>query len=144
MPWVPSVPRIGRRRGTPIIRAGSAGSGAPVNVVAPVISGTAETGQTMSCNGGAWSGATPITLTYQWKNAGVNISGATASTYLLDVTDEGDAVKCAVTATNASGNSSADSNTVTPSAPSSGTLPLQSATVLNSTTPVLVAAGYEA
>lgn len=95
---------------------GTVGTGPPVNALAPVISGSPYTGQTLSCNGGSWSGAPPIVLTYQWKNAGVNLSGETASTYVLLVTDEGDAITCVVTATNGDGNASAASNTITPSA----------------------------
>jgi hypothetical protein len=90
---------------------------APQNTVAPAISGTTTTGQTISCSTGTWTGTAPITYAYQWKRNGSNISGATSSTYLLAVADEGQSVKCTVTATNSVGSASADSNTVTPSAP---------------------------
>lgn len=91
-------------------------TGPPVSVVAPFVSGTAFTGETLSCNGGSWSGAPPIVLTFQWTRDTVEISGETASTYLLDVADEDADIVCVVTATNGDGNDSADSNTVVPTA----------------------------
>jgi hypothetical protein len=39
----------------------------PANLDAPDISGTAQDGQTLSANSGAWSGATPISYSYQWQ-----------------------------------------------------------------------------
>lgn len=89
---------------------------APVNTVAPALSGTTETGQTLTCSNGTWSN-NPDSFTYQWKRAGVSISGATASTYLLDVADEGELIRCDVTATNEAGSTTAQSNAVTPTAP---------------------------
>jgi len=91
-------------------------TGPPVSVVAPVISGNAWTGQTLSCNGGSWSGAPPLVLTYQWENAGSAIGGATTSTYVLQASDEGDAITCDVTCTNGDGDDTVTSNTVTPTA----------------------------
>lgn len=97
-----------------VFGAGGGGS-VPVNTVAPVVTGTAETGQTVSCSTGTWSN-TPTNYAYQWKRAGSNISGATSSTYVLQVADEGVAVKCTVTASNANGDGTpVDSNTITPS-----------------------------
>ncbi len=91
---------------------------APVNTVAPAITGTATTGSTLSCSTGTWTGAPAPTYARQWKRAGVNISGATAATYLLDMLDEDEAIKVTVTATNGSGSASQDSNTVTPTSAS--------------------------
>jgi hypothetical protein len=88
------------------------GGNAPVNSVAPALSGTAQEGQTLTCSTGTWSG-TP-TYTYQWKRNGSNIGSATNSTYVLVTADVGQSIKCTVTATNALGSSNADSNTVTP------------------------------
>lgn len=92
---------------------------APVNTVAPVISGTATTGQTLTSTTGTWTGNPAPTYAYQWKNAGVNLGGATSSTYVLQATDEGDNITCTVTATNSEGNASATSNTIVPTAPGS-------------------------
>jgi hypothetical protein len=88
----------------------------PANTVAPAVTGTAVTGQTLTTSTGTWTGSPAPTYAYVWKRAGSAISGATASTYVLLVADEGLSVKCSVTATNASGAASADSNAVTPTA----------------------------
>jgi hypothetical protein len=88
------------------------GGNAPVNTVAPAITGTAQEGQTLTCSTGTWTG-TP-TYTYQWKRNGSNIGSATNSTYTLVTADVSQSIKCTVTATNALGSSNADSNTVIP------------------------------
>ena len=88
------------------------GGNAPVNTVAPAITGTAQEGQTLSCSTGTWSGSP--TYAYQWKRNGSNIGSATNSTYILVTADVGQSIKCTVTATNFIGSSNADSNTVTP------------------------------
>lgn len=87
---------------------------APANTVAPAVTGTAETGQTLSCADGTWAGDPTITFAYQWQRAGVDVGGATASTYVLQETDEGNAIRCVVTGTNGTGSASANSNAVTP------------------------------
>jgi len=83
---------------------------APVNTVAPVVSGTATVGQVLSTTNGTWTGTATITYTYQWQRNGVNIATATASTYTLVVADIGNPIRCVVTGTNSYGNSSANSN----------------------------------
>lgn len=108
------------------ISFGTAGSPAPANTVPPAVTGTPQTGQTLTSTQGTWSN-TPTSFAFQWKRAGVAISGATSSTYVLQVADEGTVIKCTVTATNASGSTSADSNTVNataaPASPSNTVLP---------------------
>lgn len=90
----------------------------PINTVAPVASGTPEVGQTLSCTTGTWNPTG--SFTYQWQyNDGSwnNIAGATSSTWVVDVSgavDVGDSIRCQVTATNAGGNDTADSNTLGP------------------------------
>lgn len=79
-----------------------------VNSVAPVVSGTAQVGQTLTTTTGTWSGSP--TYTYQWFAAGVAIPGATASTYVLAAGQVGKVVKAVVTATNAYGAITKDSN----------------------------------
>jgi hypothetical protein len=107
----------------------------PVNTVAPVVSGTATVGQTLTTTNGTWTGAPAPTFTYQWQRAGSNIGGATSSTYLLVVADVGNAIRCVVTATNPLGAVSANSNATAavaatvPGAPTIGT-----ATATGSTT----------
>jgi len=87
---------------------------APVNTVAPAITGTAQEGQTLTCSTGTWTGNPTPTYTYQWKRNGSNIGSATNSTYVLVTADVGQSIKCTVTATNAISSVNADSNTVTP------------------------------
>lgn len=87
---------------------------APVNTVAPAITGTAQEGQTLTSSTGTWTGNPTPTYSYQWKRNGSNIGSATNSTYTLVTADVGQSIKCTVTATNAAGSANADSNTVTP------------------------------
>jgi hypothetical protein len=82
----------------------------PVNTVAPVVSGAARVGQTLSTTNGTWTGAPAPTFTYQWQRVTTNISGATSSTYVLQSADIGSTIRCVVTATNPSGAVSANSN----------------------------------
>ena len=102
-------------------------SSAPVNTVAPAVSGTATRGQTLSSTTGTWTGAPTPTFTYQWQRAGSNISGETSSTYTLVTADVGNAIRCVVTATNVVAAVSANSNAtaavtgVVPGAPTIGT-----------------------
>jgi hypothetical protein len=86
----------------------------PANTVPPAVTGTAVVGSLLSCTEGTWTGSPTITYTYQWKRNGVNIGGATASTYTLVQADAGNTanIECTVTATNGAGAVPADSNTV--------------------------------
>lgn len=84
----------------------------PVNTVAPAITGTPGVGNVLTCSTGTWTGAAPITYTYQWLRDGSPISGATASTYTFAVPDQTKAISCRVTATNAQGSANALSNIV--------------------------------
>lgn len=86
------------------------GGEAPVNLTAPVVSGTGVVGQTLTTTNGTWSGTLPFTYTYQWQRNGLPISGATSSTYVLVSADAGANVSCVVTATNSKGSASASSN----------------------------------
>jgi hypothetical protein len=86
---------------------------APVNTVVPAITGTTTEGETLTSSTGTWSG-TVVSYTYQWKADGVNISGATASTYVLTSSEIGATVTVAVTATNEVGSTSATSAGVGP------------------------------
>lgn len=93
-----------------------AAASAPVNTVAPVVSGTETVGQTLTATNGTWTGSPTITYTYQWQNSvdgegsWLDIAGADEATYLLDAADEGLYVRCVVTATNSQGAGSAESN----------------------------------
>lgn len=82
----------------------------PVNTVAPAVSGTATVGSTLTTTDGTWTGAPAPTFTYQWQRGTTNISGATSSTYVVQLGDVGNTVRCVVTATNTLGVTSANSN----------------------------------
>jgi len=103
----------------------------PINTVAPVVTGTASVGFTLTTSNGTWVSDGAITYTYQWcyallndagavltdesgKPLGEPISGGTASTYVVQAGDIGGFIFCVVIATNAGGSSSADSNMVGP------------------------------
>lgn len=78
----------------------------PINVVAPVISGTALVGNTLTSTTGTWSSDTGVTgYLYQWTRDGVNISGATNSTYTLVSADLNTSIICKVAATDTDGTS---------------------------------------
>jgi hypothetical protein len=86
---------------------------APSNTVAPVISGTAVVGQTLTSTTGTWTGTPTPTYSYQWKRGATNI-GTNSSTYTLVQADAGNTsnITCVVTATNAAGSANATSNTI--------------------------------
>jgi hypothetical protein len=74
----------------------------PINKTAPVATGTGTAGQTLSVTNGAWKSTVDnLAFTYQWQRAGVNIGGATASTYLLVAGDSTHTISCVVSATDA-------------------------------------------
>ena len=89
---------------------------APVNSVAPTVSpsGTQSTGTLITANDGTWSGVAPITFEYKWTRNGIAISGATASTYTIQLADDGTTIRVEVKGTNAYGVSAfiASSNSV--------------------------------
>lgn len=116
---------------------GNSYGAAPVNAVAPVVSGTASFGSTLTTTNGTWTGAPAPTFTYQWQRVTTNISGATSSTYTLVAADVGNTIRCVVRATNsiapsgvtANSNSTASVAAIVPGAPTIGT-----ATTTGSTT----------
>ena len=112
---------------------------APVNTTVPVISGTAQQGDTLSVSNGSWSGS-PTRFSYAWQDCdgnGLNcaaISGAGGSSYVLQAGDVGDTIEASVTATNAGGSATQTTNATavvtaaTPSAPVNTTVPVISGT----------------
>jgi hypothetical protein len=84
----------------------------PINTVAPIASGTPAVGQTLSCSSGSWTGTPAPTFTYSWLRDGVPIAGATATTYVVQASDQGNGLTCKVIATNKSGTVPAASNTL--------------------------------
>jgi hypothetical protein len=84
----------------------------PAMSTAPIITGLAQTGETLTTSNGTWTG-TPSSYSYQWQRAATsggvysNIASATNSTYVVSDTDAGYFIKSAVVATNGVGSSSA-------------------------------------
>jgi len=109
--WVPLrqslLVRIARNTGS---------AAKPENEVTPVVSGAPPmVGTVLSVSNGIWYSVEDITgYAYQWKRDGSNISGATGKTYTLAAADVGKSVSCAVTATNTTGSTAADSNAIGP------------------------------
>src|SRR5207248_68890 len=87
---------------------------APTNTTPPTISGTAQQGQTLTASNGSWTNS-PTSFSYQWQRCDTNgancasISGATTASYLLAATDPGSTIIAAVTASNASAPTPANS-----------------------------------
>jgi hypothetical protein len=54
---------------------------APTNEEPPVITGTAQVGQTLTAVPGEWSGVAAPTLSYQWNADDEPIAGATGTAY---------------------------------------------------------------
>lgn len=63
-------------------------SGTFTSMPVPVVSGTAKVDETLSATTATWTPAADST-SYQWKRAGVSISGATSSTYIVTAADLG-------------------------------------------------------
>jgi hypothetical protein len=88
---------------------------APVNTTAPTISGSAKVGQTLTAGDGTWSN-TPTSYAYQWLrcngggNSCVSVANGTQKTYTLVGADAGRTMRVRVTATNADGSASAQSD----------------------------------
>ena len=81
----------------------------PHNTVRPVISGTPQSGQTLTTTTGTWTSPSPSIYSYRWvrctstATACVTIAGATASSYKLTSADVGHDVTVVVTATDQEG-----------------------------------------
>ena len=94
----------------------------PVNVTAPVLSGTPAVGSTVSVTNGTWTGS-PTSFAYEWWRciprggggcAPSKIAGAVSNTYVLTAAELTGTVYVKVTATNDGGSASAVSNSVGP------------------------------
>jgi len=104
-----------RSAATAVVTNPSTPATAPSNTAAPSVSGTTQTGQTLTTSNGSWSGTTPMTYGYQWQDCDTSgagctaISGATAKTYTLKSSDEGHTLRAVVKASNSAGAASATS-----------------------------------
>lgn len=97
----------------------SASSAAPVNSVAPVISGSTTIGSVLTATTGTWTNSP--TFAYQWKRGATNV-GTNSSTYTTVSADGGGVMTCVVTATASSLSASATSNSITMGTAGSGSL----------------------
>jgi hypothetical protein len=79
--------------------------GAPVNTSAPVISyiGGLTPGEIIVCDVGTWIALAP-TYFFQWKSDTTNVGGNTNS-YIIQASDSGKSITCAVTCIGARGTS---------------------------------------
>jgi hypothetical protein len=86
-----------------------------VNTSPPTISGTPQVGQSLTASDGTWSNS-PTSFAYQWLrcnpggNACASVASGTQKTYTLVGADAGRTIRVRVTATNADGSSSAQSD----------------------------------
>ncbi len=96
------------------------GTSAPVNTVAPAVTGNLWVNQLLSCTTGTWTGDVSSGYTYQWKDGSGNISGATSSTYRIQSGEATKAIHCTVTATGTGGATTQDSNTTATVSPNRG------------------------
>lgn len=83
---------------------------APENTVAPVITGTAKVGETLTVTNGTWTGIPTPTYERQWYADDEPIEGADGLTYVLTEDEEGAVITVVVTATNVAGSAQATSN----------------------------------
>ena len=106
--------------------SGVVSDGAPVNTSAPTIVGTVKQGETVTATSGTWSGAGPITFTYQWRRCDTGGGGcrgtSTGQTRQLGTEDVGHSIRVEVRARNPFGSNSATS-AATGVVPSKGPLP---------------------
>ena len=87
----------------------------PVNLVPPLIEGSAAVGQSLSVRHGLWIhdlAAEPVSQSWQWRRAGADIPGATGTSYVMQATDEGQGITAVESWTDAYGARSATSAAV--------------------------------
>jgi hypothetical protein len=111
---------------------------APTNTAPPVISGTAQSGQTLTTTTGTWTYQTAPTFSFQWQRCNesgascASIAGATSSTYVVQAADNASTLRAVVTAQNVDGTTSATSAQtakIGSSGPSNTALPAITGTV---------------
>lgn len=91
-------------------------AGQPVELAAPIVSGTLREGETLEASAGEWAGTGPISYAYQWLRCSplgggcAEIAGATSASYVADLADLASDLAVVVTASNAQGTASATSS----------------------------------
>jgi len=86
----------------PALAAAAEPADVPANTSAPLLTGAAAAGQTLSCSPGDWTG-NPASYAYQWLRDGAPIAGQTAASYSVQRADEGHSISCSVTASSVDG-----------------------------------------
>jgi hypothetical protein len=86
---------------------------APVNSKAPSVLGVDAVDEPLTCEPGVWSGSPPITYEYRWFRDGTEIPMETGPTLIVAKNDEGQKLRCKVTAKNNLGKAEATSAEVT-------------------------------
>jgi hypothetical protein len=86
-------------------------SGPPVVVDVPYLS---QTEYALNCTMGNWDAmsAEPHSYAYEWRRDGTAVAGSTGDQHALLPEDVGKSFTCAVTATNANGSATSESNPV--------------------------------
>lgn len=90
-------------------------TGGPINLVLPVVTGEVTDGETLSAADGLWiydTGAGIPTQSWQWLRNGIDISGATAASYIAQAADEGQEISARETLSDAYGQRNATSATI--------------------------------
>jgi hypothetical protein len=97
-----------------LVVVASAFAAAPTNTTPPAVTGTAKVGQTLTVSNGTWTGS-PTNYSYRWQRCTsstscTTISDANANTYVVRNADVGHTLRAVVSASNADGLSTANSN----------------------------------
>jgi hypothetical protein len=87
---------------------------APTNSVAPTISGTPTSGETLTSTNGTWAGSPAPTLVGQWQADGADIGSPGQTTLLLTDNEIGATITRVVTGTNSEGTLDVASNSLGP------------------------------
>jgi hypothetical protein len=112
-PTAQLMPRaLAARESLSFVESPSVAAAAPVISGVPTISGTAEVGQTLTASPASVTGSPTPARSWQWLRDGLNISGATSSTYTLVSADAGADVSVRQAETNAIGSDDAESAAV--------------------------------
>lgn len=100
------VATLGMASALLLVAAPAAEASAPVNTVAPSITGTAEVRETMTALPGDWTADPAPSYSYQWQRCDTNsgsctgIAGTNSSTYVPQPADAGKYLRVEVTASN--------------------------------------------
>ncbi|HEX3805394.1 MAG TPA: hypothetical protein VHV52_01305 [Gaiellaceae bacterium] len=101
-----------------LVLAASAFAAAPSNTTAPSVSGTPKVGQTLTVSNGTWTGS-PTSYSYRWQRCSssttcTTIANENGNSYVVRTADVNHTLRAVVTASNADGISTANSNQTAP------------------------------